>query len=232
MALPVPARGDSVLDMEVLVQWSRGAWSSSDHPGSVKVTPNGDGTYGIRFYGYVPGEWAAMWNLTMNQAVARSPNLFVYGLFVFTNPSSTTNSFSVAAFLPGVNLAAPTEMSGSISGTILDRNGDGAAVSAPGGGSVYTAMIDGVPQKTLLDAPFSSSAGANAVNAFGPASFTNELGPQVTQSLAIMHDFTLTGSDSLTVSSSFLVTPEPAAALLVAVGLVALLGKRRRFRPS
>jgi hypothetical protein len=224
-----PAMADNILDINVLVQWGRGTWNSAEHEGSVRVTPNGDGTYDVHFYGYVPGEWGAMWNFTVGQTAARSPDLFLYGLFIFTNASPSTGTFSVGAILPGVSAAAPTQLSGSVSGTLLDRNGNGATVRAPGGGSFYTAMIDGVPQKTLLDAPFSSASGPYMVNAFGPAAFSGQSGPAVTQGLAIVHYFSLRAHhDSITVSSSFVVTPEPAALVLLAVGLAGTVVLRRR----
>lgn len=219
-----PALAESVLDIGVLVQWGRGTWNSNEHAGSVRVTPNGDGTYTVKVYAYVPGEFSAMWNMVMD------PDPFLYGLFSFTNQSASTGTFQVVVDLPGVDLPVATEMSGSIAGTVLDRNGDGATLSAPAGGAVYTAMIDGNDQQTLLQHAYSCSAGSYAANAFGPASFSNVAGPPVTQSLAIMHNFTLTAGDSTTMSSSFVVTPEPTAALLLATALGAVLVRGRNRR--
>jgi hypothetical protein len=189
------------------------------------VVSNPDGTYSVKFYGYVPGQWSALWNLTID------PDPFVQGLFVFTNQSQSFGSFVITADCPGVSLPGPTDMSGSIAGTLLDRDGDGATVSAPAEGALYTALIDGDPARTLLDDPFTVSAGQYEANAFGPASFSHEVGPAVTQALYLRHAFLLTGNDSISVSSSFVVTPEPTGLCLIGMILVPFL-LRGRLRSS
>jgi hypothetical protein len=222
--LCAPAAAENILNIDVLVQWGRSVWHSDDHAGSVRVTPNGDGTYTVKFYGYVPGQWSAMWNLTAD------PDPVLDGLFTFTNYSTLPGRFQVIVDMPGVNIPTATAMSGSIAGTILDRNGDGATVSAPIGSAIYGAMIDGTTVRKLLPEGASCWAPSHAANAFGPQTFTNEVGPPVTQGLAILHDFILTPGDSITIASSFVVTPEPAGVLLVAVGLAWAFSRGRRRR--
>jgi hypothetical protein len=180
-----------------------------------------DGTYNIQFYGYVPGQWSALGSWTVD------PDPFIAGLFAFTNQTANTSTFQIVVDLPGVYLAGPTYMSGSIAGTVLDRNGNGATLAAPAGGAIYSAQIDGVTQHTLVNSPSFASAGPYEANAFGPESFSHVVGPAVTQSLAIIHNFSLTGGDSTTMSSTFLVTPEPATILLSFLVVGSLLPHRR-----
>ena len=212
---------ESILDVGVLVSWNRQSWNSESHPGSIRVSTLPDGTYFIQFYGYVPGQWSALGSWTVD------PDPFVGGSFSFTNQSLITDTFQIVVDLPGVSLPGPTDMSGSIAGTLLDRNGNGATLAAPANGAIYSAQIDGITQHTLVNAPSSVSAGPYEANAFGPESFHHLAGPAVTQSLAIVHEFSLTAGDSTTMSTSFLVTPEPATVLLSLLVLGSLTHRRR-----
>jgi hypothetical protein len=211
-------------DFQIVISCDREVWSSANHPGSITTTSNGDGTYSVRFYGRVPGEWTARFVLTVD------PDPFVYGLFAVMNDTSTTKNFQAMVVEPAAYLAGPTTMSGSISGTVLDRNGDGATLATLAGAPMYTAMIDGVSQQTLVPDYSSCVAGAYMTNAFGPASFNGLTGPAVNQDLAILHQFSLSAGDGATISSSFYVVPEPATALLSLLAFGAVIHRRNQAR--
>lgn len=219
------SRATTVSDIAVVVQCAEQVWKSSDHPGSLRVIPNGDGTYSLRLQGGTPGLWNVLGFLSVD------PDPFINGLFTATNLSNSTMIFQVTVKLPTIVVPAPALMSGSISGSILDGDGNGATMSAPQGGAVYTALIDNANVRMLMHDQFSVSTGGMATNAFGPESFTNEIAPGVNQTIGIQHEFLLTAHDSITVSSSFVVaTPEPTTLALATFAFAAILVRRRKAR--
>lgn len=218
-----PAQADVTTGFEVLVEWSGGSWSSSDHSGSLMLTENGDGSYDVSFFGNVPGQWTALWFGTID------PDPYITGVASFTNGGSFEGTFNLILNLPTVSLAAPTNTSGSFSGSLLDNDGTGATLMAPTAGSAYTAIIDGITHKTMADdgsfGPI--TAGGWQTQAFGPMDFAKP-GPALNSYMELRNAFRLSAHDSATIVSSFVVTPEPATIALLGCGLMLLRRPRRR----
>jgi hypothetical protein len=157
----------------------------------------------------------------------------VSGPVVVTNLAGVTQQFTFTFTLPTV--VGPASLTGgSVQGGMTDNNGDGVTLSTAPGSAFYTALIDGGNYQTLYPHPQSFSAGAFLSGtvpnlAFGTP-IPSQPGPAVTTNIGIRIDFLLTGSDSASFTSNFVVVPvpEPGMALLLAGGLFALALRRRR----
>lgn len=182
----------------------------------------GNGTY--RWW----GEWAPEgldWELEWDIAFSPNPELTFNNILV-TNTSGTTQTFTSTVTMPTTQtFAAPTEMTGTLSGSLINGSGASATLSAVPGSSVYTAFIDGNPVQTLLDDPFSVTTSSS--DTFGPADFVDEPGPALNTSIGITLEFNLTPGDSASALSSFKVIPEPASLALLGAGGLLLLRRRR-----
>jgi uncharacterized protein (TIGR03382 family) len=146
--------------------------------------------------------------------------------YVVTNTSDSVQSYSILATAPQGALPG-TLITGSVTGTVTDLNGDGATVTSVDGGWIYNALLDGVTVRTLLGPGYTFSSGQYLSNTAGPEGFVLELSGPVTTDIGIRLDFTLTPGDSASFTSIFTVEiPAPGAAGLI--GLAALVGLRRR----
>jgi hypothetical protein len=151
--------------------------------------------------------------------------------YVVTNTSNATQTFTITDNI-AANVGGPTFISGSVTGTVTDLNGNGATVAtSPAGSSIYSALIDLGTVRTLMDPGFSFSAGNFLSATGGPQSFALEPSIAVTAFIGITLTFTLTAGDSASFTSIFTVVPIPAPGAAVALcglaGSVAL-GRRRR----
>lgn len=151
--------------------------------------------------------------------------------FTITNSFPVANPFSVTATLPIIIPFPATGMRGSHSGSVIDNSAsqNGATVSALAGGSLYEALIDGSTVQTLRNDPFSASApggGTNSISTtnFGVPAFL--AGPAAGVQIGIRNSFILSAEDSVTSSSTFIITPTPGAAAVA--GMAGLIGLRRR----
>lgn len=183
-------------------------------PGGVD---NGDGTFD--FDGNMIGSnWELEWDMTVD------PDPFVSAGFTFTNTDIVTKTFVVSVSLPiAPPIPGATLVGGSIGLTVTDANFDGVGtVSSVTGTPIYLGTIDGGAVLPLLPDPSSVSvpfAGGSAVisDSFGLPGPTSP-GPAALTSIGIEHTFTLTPGDRASLTSFFVVVPEPGSVTLAIIG--------------
>ncbi|MHC5023682.1 MAG: MYXO-CTERM sorting domain-containing protein [Planctomycetota bacterium] len=203
---------------------------SMDYNGSPSGTPNGDGSYD-----YSGALSSDMWTME-NYQITADPDPFVSLAFGFQNTTAMTQTFTVSIVLPVIPIGTPTLIGGSVDGTLTDTNFDGIGTLTddPSGAGVYTGLIDGVSQLSLLNndgSPFTASVpfqggGTNFGESAGLPGPTLP-GPSVASTIGIDITFTLTPGDSASFTAFFVVVPTPGALALFGV---AALGTRRRRR--
>ncbi len=186
-----------------------------------------------------PNQWSIGGSVTRSTfaidfGLTLDPDPFISNSFNLTNNTNTTQTYTVTVSLPiSPVVPFPSQTFGSISGSLVDANGNGASlVTTTGpGSSIYTALIDGVDYQQLIIDPFSISAPPFATTPIGPQNFGilfNQ--PGATTSIGIRNTFTLSPGDSVNFVSTFLITdviPAPGAAGLLALGGLVAVRRRR-----
>lgn len=208
----------------LLVDWDDKSWTSANLNEGVMTQTLFDGGASVNFSVARTKDWSIQ---SLNSSYTYNPSQS--NAFTFTNMTGVTNTFTVTVTTPGI-LVGPSSMWGSITGGLTDNfPHNGATVGAAFNSSVYTAMIDGAPVQTLWDHPFSISTLHPNVSSLGFANFEDVDGPGVVASISIVHEFTLTAGDSVTINSAFHVIenviPGPGGLALL---LGAMCFKRRR----
>lgn len=180
------------------------------------------------------GSFGGQYGMSMTWNMTFDADPVINGVTAVTNLSGSPQQFTLIFTLP-TTVAPASLMGGGLQGGVTDNTGDGATISAPAGSALYTALIDSVlTQQTLYADPFSY----NEPNAFQNSNFPAQNwgtpipsapGPAVTTNIRIRLDFVLTGNDSASITSNFVVVPvpEPAPALMLALGLLALAARRK-----
>lgn len=157
---------------------------------------------------------------------------FITGSFVFVNTSGADISFDLLVTLPVNPAVLPTSlMGGSVAGG-LTTDFDGGTLSSFGSDPVWSALVDGNVVATLLDDPFAvTNMGFGSVG-IAPEAFGMPIpsmaGPAVNDTIGIRLKFVLSSGDQASFSTVFIVEPIPAPAGLAVLGMVGLLGGRRR----
>lgn len=158
----------------------------------------------------------------------------------FYNASFSARTFYFTQYL-NVSGGSPSAiMSGSVSATLTDVNGNGvASFGNAGANPIYRAMVNSTVVRSLWNSYAFSFNGAylsqSTANVSTPGAsqsvFTNEVMPAGVPAdgmLAIDLAFTLSAGDSVTFAATFNVVPAPGAIAMVAVAGGAVRGRRRR----
>ena len=196
---------------------------NSDNVGNVSDIP---GTDAFQWTGNMMNTnmgWGLNWDLIID------PDPSISGVAAFTNLSGVTMNFTYNVTANStIAIASPT-VDGTSTITLVDNGNNGATMAALTGDSIYRAFINAATQETLFDDPYSLVAPANGFDLDGA-----NWGPQAaTVALAfgdvfgINHDFSLTAGDQATVNSDFNIVPEPATMMLLVLGGVSLIRRRR-----
>lgn len=227
-------------NLDIQIDFNGQTWVMSQYPQDWTTWQDDGGTVFIRgestcFQDGQGGQIRAQYELQINtdsvDGARGFPVASVTSNFTLTNSFPVTNNFSVVAVLPISIPFGSTGMRGSFSGSVIDNSGsqNGATVAALNGGSMYEALIDASIVRTLRNDPFGVTAPGGGTASLGTVNFgvpAFEAGPAATTSIAIRNAFSLTADDSVTNSSTFIITPAPGAVALA--GMAGLVGIRRR----
>lgn len=152
----------------------------------------------------------------------------------FFNSSSSSRTYTYYQYATVAGGAGASIMSGSVTATVTDLNGNGAVLGAVGSLPIYTATVNDVSVRTLWQ-PFSNfNVGQFLSQATTPGAFAGEVIPGGSTSsdalLGIILKFTLSAGDSVSFASTFTVNsvPAPGALALLAVSGATGAGRRRR----
>jgi len=174
----------------------------SDSCGDLHPLPNGDFAWSGEYV--VAGQSPLRWKVVVN------PDPVIFATLMVTNISSLTQVMSMTVAIPAAAIPA-TFCAASVIGTLLDGNGDGAALSMVPGTSGFTGSIDSRPFLTLLDSTFLTVAPPGGLAPFGPVSLglpgPTLAGPPLTMDMRVSLEFLLTPGDTLVVTGTFVVVP-------------------------
>jgi hypothetical protein len=167
------------------------------------------------------------WNVYLD------PDPTVVGFVAIQNNALVAQTFSFTFLLPIVPQGPQVQVTGSISGSVTDANGNGATLTNLAPTSIYEAQIDGSTVQTLLDDPQSAIAGSFGSSVWGPGNFgPTVLGIAANNTIAIKVTFTLSANDTASFTSVFdvIAVPEAGTLLLLGSGLAGLVtfGGRER----
>ncbi len=123
-----------------------------------EVTENPDGsTNYLGSFQSPEGDWLTDWDVDVISSESRGgASLFIFATIGLTSLVGFDEDFQIVVTLPGM-VPGPTSVTGSVSGSVSDTSGDGDGATLTAnlaGDPFYTALIDGAPVRTLLDAPF------------------------------------------------------------------------------
>jgi hypothetical protein len=174
--------------------------------------------------------WSLSWDLNLD------PDPFLNGAFAVTNNTGSTQAYILTVILP-IAPAIPggTLVGGSIGGSVTDANFNGVA-TLTAGTALFDGIIDGTTVLSITPAggPWSAPFAGGTTSI--PATNVGLPGPTIpaiaaANNIAIRLQFSLTAGDTASFTSFFVVEPipEPATALLFALGLGGLTfaGRRR-----
>src|SRR5690606_36708696 len=106
---------------DIVINWGSGSsWSVAANPQSytIEEVPGHNGVTAYHIVGsHTTSSWSASWDMTLD------PDPFVSSSFSITNVSGILQTFTITTITPAMALAGPTVMTGSISGSVGDGNG-------------------------------------------------------------------------------------------------------------
>ena len=189
-------------------------------PVSLTASPGGGG-----FVAEGTQSVASSFSLSYQFNVIADPS--VTGSFTLTNISDHTQAFFIKVTLGVSPIAGPTSVSG-FDGPVLVTAPIGTPEATLTASPLYQAQIDGVTVESLGNINVTTTGGSATV----PAEvFSNHPGPAVSSSIGVaFQGFTLTALDTVQVPFQVTVVPEPASAVLLALGLAICLMRWGKLR--
>ncbi len=165
--------------------------------------------------------------------VTFSDNPFLASTFTVTNNTAQTQSFVLDLTLPSGVDFANTLASGWFEASLTDNTGDGASLDATAGEAMYSGWVAGQLVQELRPYPdgLSFAAGAQGVEVvLNQLSFADVAGPalSVGDPVTLRHRVDISAGDTATLSGELTIIPEPGAVVMLGVGAMLLLGRRRR----
>jgi hypothetical protein len=149
--------------------------------------------------------------------------------------SASSKTYTYYQYAPVSAGSAGRMMSGSVTTTLTDLNGNGASLSAnPANNAIYTATINEVAVKTLWDPFVGFAVGQFLSGATVPAYFDNTAlpaGVPADGNAGVVLRFTLSAGDVVSFAYTFNVVnvvPGPSALALLACAGCATNGRRRK----
>ena len=177
----------------------------------------------------------SMADLGYSVSTSNSLDSLVFG-FNVVNTTSALQTYILEADLPVGPYFGDTFVGGSIGATVTDGNLDGnATLSSLGSRSLFQGFVDGAEALSLVESPFSLSAGfvgGTAVltpeSAGLPGLDSIYAGNQILDELSIRLTFTLTAGDSATFGGVFAAQTIPSPSGIAILGMFVLNRRRRR----
>ena len=154
------------------------------------------------------------------------PDPYVTSVVGLINPTGVTQTYTITVSLPIPPFAYNGTISSSVGVTVTDSAGAaGVTAASVSGSGIYTGTVNGAPVLTLLPDPTSvscASGGCSTTVSDNSGLPLLAAGPGTANSIGITLKFTLSPTDQVAITSRFEIVPEPAAAVLLGVGLIAL----------
>ena len=211
-------------DFKIMMQVVGSTGSYPIVPDSVTPIPNGD-----KWKYQVDGHYVQHgYDMTLSFTIDPDPT--ITGNVAITNVTAAPQDYLFTFNLPVSPGFNPSQLNGSV-GVTATADSTAGAVATTSPDPLYTALIDNVGVKTLLNNPFSLPVAAfdsNVTTAkFGLP--VPDAGGAVNSSIGIKLHFNVTPGDQAGVTSQFTANPvpEPTALLGLAIAGVALVRRRK-----
>ncbi len=197
-------------------------------------TPQNDGGYG---YSGNVSVWGFLANFDLRAATKSNGNQSFGGALTLENTTASVQEFVVDLTVSTVPTINPTLCGGSVAG-LLDGGLDGGFFRSVGNGSVWSALINNGGTSTtvaslLTGSPYQVTASADEQFAVIPRAAFGEpipslAGPALGQSRTIRMRFELSGGDTVTLGTTFVVQEIPGPGALALMGMIGARAARRR----
>jgi len=175
--------------------------------------------------------------------VEADPDPYINVFLELVNTTGTAQDFT---FSPVLNIdpqiIGGIITGGSLSGTLIDMNGDGASLSLVSGANpppIYTAQIDGIDYETMNLPTLPLVAAPHGTAGIGPMEFGTPIPSMVEPTMSVLDTIgieinaSVSGRDRAYVVATFVVepVPEPSSSVLLIMSVfaaIALCVRRRR----